>query len=114
MSTPRTLVKMAPQSEAPFGLRVAVSASLEGWATGIEPATSGTTIRRSNQLSYAHHQCKLGLKTKGNHEARKWGRCAEIHHVASARTSTPSPRQNTGHEAPGLQPRGLVPRARQD
>ena len=43
----------------------------EGWATGIEPATSGTTIRRSNQLSYAHHQCKLGLKTKGKQEARK-------------------------------------------
>ena len=43
----------------------------EGWATGIEPATSGTTIRRSNQLSYAHHPCKLGLKTKGKQEARK-------------------------------------------
>ncbi len=25
-----------------------------GWATGIEPATSGTTIRRSDRLSYAH------------------------------------------------------------
>ena len=23
--------------------------------TGFEPATSGTTIRRSNQLSYTHH-----------------------------------------------------------
>ena len=28
--------------------------SMKGWATGFEPATSGTTIRRSNQLSYAH------------------------------------------------------------
>ena len=26
-----------------------------GWMTGFEPATSGTTIRRSNQLSYTHH-----------------------------------------------------------
>ena len=25
-----------------------------GWKTGFEPATSGTTIQRSNQLSYNH------------------------------------------------------------
>jgi hypothetical protein len=25
------------------------------WKTGFEPATSGTTIQRSNQLSYIHH-----------------------------------------------------------
>ena len=25
-----------------------------GWITGFEPATSGTTIQRSNQLSYTH------------------------------------------------------------
>ena len=26
-----------------------------GWKTGFEPATSGITIQRSNQLSYNHH-----------------------------------------------------------
>ena len=31
-----------------------------GWKTGLEPATFGTTIRRSNRLSYNHHvlRCK--------------------------------------------------------
>ncbi len=27
-----------------------------GWLTGIEPATSWTTTRRSNQRSYSHHR----------------------------------------------------------
>ena len=30
-----------------------------GWKTGFEPATSGTTIQHSNQLSYIH---RLGLQ----------------------------------------------------
>ena len=32
-----------------------------GWMTRLEPATSGSTDRRSNQLSYIHH--KMVLRT---------------------------------------------------
>jgi hypothetical protein len=35
----------------------------EGWPTGVEPATSGTTIRRSNRLSYGHHATPKTKKT---------------------------------------------------
>lgn len=41
---------------------VALSAEGEtmGRSTGIEPATSGTTNRRSNQLSYDRHDAVVG------------------------------------------------------
>ena len=34
----------------------------EGWITGLEPATSRTTIWRSNQLSYIHHSFDVCLR----------------------------------------------------
>ena len=38
-----------------------------GWKTGFEPATSGTTIRRSNLLSYNHHFTECKYTKKPNH-----------------------------------------------
>ena len=36
----------------------------EGWLTGIEPATSGTTNQRSNRLSYSHHHVSVRRLTQ--------------------------------------------------
>ncbi len=51
---------------------------LSGWKTGLEPATFGTTIRRSNRLSYNHHVsgCKdntavLFMQTNGLKKIKK-------------------------------------------
>lgn len=35
---------------------------LFGWMTGFEPATSGTTNQRSNQLSYSRHDKPAGRR----------------------------------------------------
>ena len=38
-----------------------------GWKTGLEPATFGTTIRRSNLLSYIHRFADANLEIKSLH-----------------------------------------------
>lgn len=35
--------------------KAGLNVRLSGWKKGLEPSAFGTTIRRSNQLSYIHH-----------------------------------------------------------
>ena len=43
-----------------------------GWMTRFEPATSGSTDRRSNQLSYIHHKLVLYSSKFTPLRANKW------------------------------------------
>ena len=49
---------------------------LEGWLTGIEPATPGATDRCSNQLSYSHHEPLCILTASDNRINRAFGLCS--------------------------------------
>ena len=53
MASPR--FDSLPSRRFPVSLRTTLSSRL-GWAEGFEPSATGTTIRRSTKLSYAHRE----------------------------------------------------------
>lgn len=45
-----------------------------GWTTGLEPATTGTTIQGSTKLSYVHHKTMLNfIRRKALSQAKRVG-----------------------------------------
>src|SRR6476659_1336907 len=58
-----------------------------GWLTGIEPATSGATVRRSNQLSYNHHATSAPTQLLG---AAKRGKIARGQRRVNPKTHLPA------------------------
>ena len=54
-----------------------------GWAEGFEPSATGTTIRRSTKLSYAHREGNPSIVTSGRRGCKLRVRCTtwkcEIH-----------------------------------
>ncbi len=56
----------------------AVEALRLGWLTGFEPATFGTTIRRSNLLSYNHHGNQIGIFAKGDAKLQFWQQLEQV------------------------------------
>ncbi len=83
--------------------------------TGFEPATSGSTIRRSNQLSYTHHSEKtLGTGSvvkqilAKTEEAPQPGRMSRVNREeTSVRSSFPLPgKDDDRRSTPGM--KGLL------
>src|SRR6266567_1365000 len=91
-----------PRFWRPVLYQLSYGPKLSGWLTGIEPATSGATVRRSNRLSYSHREPKRRRQVAktprernliGPEPVGKLGRASVQMHV-------PAPKRADRHDPP--------------
>src|SRR6266567_3550524 len=99
-----------PRFWRPVLYQLSYGPKLSGWLTGIEPATSGATVRRSNRLSYNHREEPAPRKRAGKITAfegvgsrpkalgQRLGGGIRRHHDALERRHRHDPPRRVGHE----------------